>query len=191
MLSRTLRPRNCAAVVAIALVCVPNALAIRPYQSVPAGVVSIVPAVHAPASVAVDAAGNLYIADTQNNAVKEWHAGNGQVSTLVSTGLAQPGGVAVDSLGNVYIADTNNNAIKQWSIVTGLVTTLVSSGLNNPQGVAVDGAGNIYIADTGNSAIKEWQVASGEVDDAPLWSELHRRGGRYSRQYLFHTQRHR
>ena len=63
--------------------------------------------------VAVDGAGNVYIADTSHNAIKEWNATTQQVTTLVSSGLSGPFGVAVDGAGNVYIADTDNNAIKE------------------------------------------------------------------------------
>ena len=100
-----------------------------------------------PNGVAVDGSGNVYIADQNNNAIKEWSAATQQVTTLVSSGLDAPSGVAVDGSGNVYIADTGNNAIKEWSASTQQVTTLVSSGLNQPTAVAVDGSGNVYIAD--------------------------------------------
>ena len=59
-----------------------------------------------PSGVAVDGSGNVYIADTGNNAIKEWVAANNTVTTLVSSGLNRPCGVAVDGAGNVYIADT-------------------------------------------------------------------------------------
>ena len=54
----------------------------------------------------MDGSGNVYIADTNNNAIKEYNASTQQVTTLVSSGLNTPKGVAVDGSGNVYIADT-------------------------------------------------------------------------------------
>ncbi len=66
-----------------------------------------------PFGVAVDGAGNVYIADTVHNAIKEWVAASNTVTTLVSSGLNYPSGVAVDGAGNVYIADAQNNAIKE------------------------------------------------------------------------------
>jgi autotransporter-associated beta strand protein len=116
-----------------------------------------------PNDVAVDAAGNVYVADAINNAIKEWHAATQTVSTLVSSGLNGPQSLAVDAEGNVYFADTYNNAIDEWHVASDSVTPLVSSGLNNPYGVAVDAARNVYIADTYNSAIKEWHAATGAV----------------------------
>jgi DNA-binding beta-propeller fold protein YncE len=115
-----------------------------------------------PSGVAVDGAGNVYIADSGDNAIKEWTAANNTVITLVSSNLNSPEGVAVDGAGNVYIADTGNSAVEEWRAANNTVTTLVS-GLGEPAGVAVDGAGNIYIADTENSAIKKWTVANSNV----------------------------
>ncbi len=116
-----------------------------------------------PCGVAVDGAGNVYIADTLNNAIKQWAAPNGPLTTLVGSGLSEPGGVAVDAAGNVYIADTGNSAVKKWVAVSNTVTTLIGSGLNTPCGVAVDGAGNVYIADTYNWAVKQWAAPNGPV----------------------------
>ena len=82
-----------------------------------------------PRGVAVDAAGNVYLADTGNNAIKKWNASDNTVVTLVATGLSQPRGVAVDTAGNVYIADTFNHAVRKWTAATNSVSTLVSSGL--------------------------------------------------------------
>jgi len=118
---------------------------------------------NSPLGVAVDGSGDVYIADSGNNAIKEWSLSTQQVTTLVSSGLNVPFGVAVDGSGNVYIADSGNNAIKEWSPSTQQVTTLVSTGLNSPSGVAVDGSGNVYIADSGNNATKEWSPSTQQV----------------------------
>jgi sugar lactone lactonase YvrE len=115
-----------------------------------------------PYGVAVDGAGDVFIADFNNNAVKEWHAATGTISTLVSTGLNDPVGVAVDGAGDVFIADFNTDAVEEWRAATGTVSTLVT-GLNGPSGVAVDAAGDVFIADSGNNAIKEWYAATGTV----------------------------
>src|ERR1035438_5975907 len=70
-----------------------------------------------PHGVAVDGDGNVYIADTNNNAIKEWNPASQLVRRLVSTGLKSPSGVAVDGQANVYIADTSDNAIKKYTAV--------------------------------------------------------------------------
>jgi DNA-binding beta-propeller fold protein YncE len=116
-----------------------------------------------PHGVAVDPSGNVYIADTFNNAIEEFVPSSNTVTTLVATGLNNPSGVAVDASGNVYIANTFNNTIEELVRSSNTLTTLVSSGLNNPYGVAVDASGNVYIADAGNNAIKEWVKSSNSV----------------------------
>ena len=66
-----------------------------------------------PFGVTVDGAGNVYIADSENNAIQQWSAAGNTLTTLIASGLNVPHGVAVDGSGNVYIADTDNNKIKE------------------------------------------------------------------------------
>src|SRR5207302_859665 len=69
-----------------------------------------------PDGLAVDGAGNVYIANTYYSQVLKWTVANNAVSTLVatSTGLRYPAGVAPDGAGNVYFSDSGNNTIKKW-----------------------------------------------------------------------------
>jgi DNA-binding beta-propeller fold protein YncE len=115
-----------------------------------------------PAGLAVDGAGNVYIADTFNNAVKEWSVVSNTVTPLVASGLDQPYGLAMDGSGNLYIADLGHNMIQKWVAASNTLVPWVS-GLVGPYGVAVDGAGNVYIADTFQQAIKEWVAVSNTV----------------------------
>ena len=122
-----------------------------------------------PEGVAVDASGNLFIADTNNDRIREvspdgnivtiagdaGFSGDGGPASIAQ--LNQPEGVAVDASGNLYIADTGNNRIRKIS-PNGIITTVAGNGtdaiLNAPTGVAVDASGNLYIADTGNDRIR-------------------------------------
>ena len=121
-----------------------------------------------PGGVAVDGSGDVYVADTYNDAIKGWNAATGTVTTLVATGLYQPNRVAVDGSGNVYIADTGNNAIKEWNAATGKVARLVYTGLlSRPESVAVDVSGNVYpIGGNNNNNIKELPRAYDSRDAA-------------------------
>jgi streptogramin lyase len=114
---------------------------------------------NSPNGIAVDANGNIYVADTYNNLVRKITPG-GAVSTLAS-GFSEPHGVAVDAAGNVYVTDTENNLIRKIT-PAGVITTLAGSGssgstngtgnqasFNSPYGIAVDAAGNVYVTDTG------------------------------------------
>jgi sugar lactone lactonase YvrE len=119
--------------------------------------------------VAVDAAGNVYVADPPGDEVKEIVAATGAVKTLGS-GFHTPTGVAVDAAGNVYVADSGNNALKEIVAATGTVKRL--GVFTNPLGVAVDAAGNVYVADyeqgvyeivTATGAIKQLFAVRGSI----------------------------
>jgi len=138
-----------------------------------------------PWSVAVDSAGNLYIADYGNNRIRKVSngmiatvAGNGTRGSLGDNGPATsaqfygPAGLAVDSLGNLYIADYGNNRIRKVS--NGVIATVAGGGaslgdngpatsaqLALPYGIAVDSGGNLYVADWGNNRIRK--VSNGVI----------------------------
>jgi sugar lactone lactonase YvrE len=140
--------------------------------------------------VALDAAGNLYIADTSNQRIRKVDA-SGTISTVAGNGssgfsgdggaatLAQlnfPQGVALDAAGNLYIADLSNQRIRKVD-ASGTISTVAGNGtqgfsgdgaaatlaqLTIPQGVALDAAGNLYIADRNNQRIRKVD-ASGTI----------------------------
>ncbi|MGA2763593.1 MAG: hypothetical protein ABSG17_09535 [Spirochaetia bacterium] len=121
-----------------------------------------------PYAVAMDSAGNLYIADGNNSLIRKVDK-SGTISTVTAaTGLFNPVGVAADSSGNIYISDTGNHAIEEVPAGSA-ITTLAKNGvsgvtLNYPYGIALDSSGsNLYIADSGNSVILELNIGSKTV----------------------------
>jgi sugar lactone lactonase YvrE len=114
-----------------------------------------------PQGAAVDAAGDVFIADSGNNRVVKVTPGGTQ--TTVGTGLNNPYGVAVDKTGDVFIADSGNSRLVKVPAGGGAQTT-AGSGLKYPQGVTLDGSNDVFIADTGNNRIVE--VTSSGVQSA-------------------------
>ena len=114
-----------------------------------ASVQSVVPAMGLkdPHGVAVDASGDVFIADTLNSQVVEVKADG--TRTTVGSGLNEPVGVAVDASGDVFIADAFKTSVVEVK-ADGTQTT-IGSGLSQPAGVAVDSTGEVFIADYGNS----------------------------------------
>ncbi len=153
-------------------------------------------ALNAPGGVALDASGNLYVADTLNNRIREVAAASGIITTVAgngiavfsgdggpatAAGLAKPAGVALDASGNLYIADTYNNRIRKVAAGSGTITTLAgkgiagfsgdaglatAAGLCYPQGLALDASANVYIADYWNYRIRKVAAGSGIITTA-------------------------
>lgn len=145
-----------------------------------------------PEGIYVDAAGDIYIADTNDCKIREIDA-TGTISTVAGDGscgysgdngqatsaeLNYPSGVSVDSAGNIFIADRSNCVVREVNASSGVITTVAGDGscgysgdnglaasaqLSYPQSLFIDSAGNIYIADSANNAIRMVSVSTGDI----------------------------
>lgn len=147
-----------------------------------------------PTGVALDAAGNLFIADMGNDCIRKVDCVTGMITIIAGTGrnggysgdgglataaqLSWPNGIAVDAAGNLFIADTHNNRIRKVDHVTGVITTVAGSAsfglggdgglataaaLFSPHGVAVDAVGNLFIADMMDGCIRKVDYATNVI----------------------------
>ena len=144
---------------------------------------AIAASLYQPGAVAVDASGDVFIADTDNGRIREV-ATNGVITTVAGNGyngyagdlslatnasLNYPSGVAVDAYGNLFIADTDNQRVRKVD-TNGIITTVAGNGTNgyagdsglatnaslfSPASVAVDGLGNLFIADMDNQRVRK------------------------------------
>jgi sugar lactone lactonase YvrE len=147
----------------------------------------------APASVAVDAQFNVFVADTANQRVRRIDGHSGIITTVAGNGTAGSGGdggpaiaamlntpksIALDASGNLTIADTGNGLIRRVSASSGIISTVAGSGVSSfsgdagpaataqfakLRGVALDSSGNVYLADTGNCRVRRIVASTGYV----------------------------
>ena len=143
-----------------------------------------------PMAIALDGAGNLYIADRDNNRVRKVDASTGNVATVAGWGaeddcgdggpatsamLREPSGVALDAAGNLFIADRGNDRVRKVDASTGNISTVAGAGGSdgeggpatsarlNVSGVALDVAGNLYIADGDTHRIRKVAASTGNI----------------------------
>jgi len=146
-----------------------------------------------PVAVAVDAPGNVYIADFNNHRVRRVAAGTGMITTVAGDGTAGyngdgitattaqinwPAGVLKDASGDLYISEYGGHRVRRVDVGTGLISTVAGDGtpgyngdgimaatarLDEPFGIALDVTGNLYIADSWNNRIRRVDSGTGLI----------------------------
>ena len=137
------------------------------------------------AGLAIDSAGDLYIADTHNHRIRKIAAATRMITTIAGTGaeafagdnaaakaaaLALPHGLSIDAAGNLYIADTENHRVRRIDAVTGAITTIAGNGtqsfsgddgaatlaaLDSPRATAISPADLPTLADSANQRVRQ------------------------------------
>ncbi len=134
-----------------------------------------------PHGVAVDAAGNVYVAETRTNQVLKLAAGSSTQTVLPFTDLdlfndgaidAATAGVAVDAAGNVYVTDSGHNRVVKLAAGSSTQTVLPFRGLDSPKGVAVDNAGTVYVVDYSDGRVLKLAAGSSKQTELPPTGRL-------------------
>ncbi len=142
-----------------------------------------------PTNACSDGAGNLYVADRNNNCIRKIVIATGVVTTFAGSGtdgtgdgtgtsaqFSSPSGICYDGAGNLYVSDYSSCHIRKVVISTGVVTTIAggtafgyvngtgtSAQFSRPLGLCLDGAGNLYVADETNHSIRKIVISTGVV----------------------------
>jgi sugar lactone lactonase YvrE len=134
-----------------------------------------------PSYLAVDKAGNLFVADYHNGNIHEYKPSGSQA--IFASGLYHPVGMAFDSAGNLYVADNSLGRIYQGSIYKykpdgSRVTLAVLDSSDRPADLAFDSMGNLYMADLGGKIYKYdlSGVLRRQPDDLWLLPNAHKSG---------------
>ncbi len=146
-----------------------------------------------PQGMALDASGNIYIADLQNNRIRKIDISTGLISTIAGTGtggyngdgisatsadISSPSALSFDNAGNLYFSDRANDRVRKINMSTGIISTVAGTGtggyngdgiaatsaeLNFPNEVSFDASGNLYIADWLNNRVRKVDMSTGLI----------------------------
>ena len=146
-----------------------------------------------PQGLALDASGNIYIADLVNNRIRRIDIATGLISTIAGNGtgayngdgilataaeIYQPSALNFDPAGNLYFTDRGNNRVRKITISTGIISTIAGNGtqgyngdgiaataaeLSSPNEVSFDVSGNLYIADWNNHRVRKVNMITGII----------------------------
>ncbi|WP_446743002.1 hypothetical protein [Silvibacterium acidisoli] len=127
-----------------------------------------------PEAIAIDTAGNLYVAYPYSNQVfKQTWTAAGFTYTAIGTGLKSPSGIAVDLHGNVYISDSGNQRLLKETVSgTSYTQSVISSSIGTPASLAVDLQGNLYVVDSAYDRVYKETVTGSVYVQSSIGSNL-------------------
>ena len=99
-----------------------------------------------PNGLALDAAGNVYVAAAGTTSVNEYSPAGVSLGTFASAGLSNPMGLAFDAVGNLYVANFGSNSVERFSPTGADLGVFASANLNGPAALVFDHSGNLYVA---------------------------------------------
>ena len=156
------------------------------------GSAAISATLNAPSGIAIDASGNVYIAEEDGNRIRKINT-SGNISTIAGDGTASSTGdgatataatidgpteLTFDAAGNLYIAETNGNRIRKITTATGTITTVAGNGLSGstgdgglataarikkPSGIEFDEEGNLFIVESTGRYIRKVSASTGNI----------------------------
>lgn len=146
-----------------------------------------------PSALAVDSAGNLFVADAAQHRILRLDAASGALAVVAGNGtqgysgdggpassaaIDSPYGLALDPQGNLFLSDTHNQCVRRVDHVSGLITTIAGTGqpgfagdsgaatsatLRLPRGLAIDGSGNLFLVDSANHRLRRIDAVTGLI----------------------------
>jgi tripartite motif-containing protein 71 len=117
-----------------------------------------------PLGIATDAAGNAYVADSNNNTILVYSKAGALLHSYADPNdMNGPVGIAVSSSGTIYVADAGNDRVEFFSSSGGFAGQFGSGTLSVPNDLAVDSSGNVWVADSGNDQIVEYSSSGSQI----------------------------
>jgi sugar lactone lactonase YvrE len=117
--------------------------------------------------VALDASGNLYVAEDFGFTIEKYSPTGADLGTFANSGLNQAAGLAFDTNGNLYVANFGNNTVEKFTDTGGTLSTngtvFASTGLDNPFAIAVDTGGNVYVLNDSPGTIEKFSSTGADL----------------------------
>lgn len=128
---------------------------------------------NAPQGVAVDQAGNVWVANAGNSSVSQFASTGAPLSGSAgyTVGISTPYAVAIDQTGNAWVANSGNNSVSELSPSGSLITSTSAAGLRTPKSIAIDASGNVFAGNTTSRSVSGFTSSALPLPSSPFASE--------------------